>query len=113
MANPGAVDHLISAAVAGTAVAMSNQPTYIATLEFMNTTAAAAYVQIFWVASGSVTPGTTVPDVVIGLPASGGAVLHFEDEGWKTRGTAWSMIATTTRTGSTGAEVSVTVWKKR
>ena len=113
MANQGAVDHLISAEVAGTAVAMSNVPTYIDTIELMNTTAAVAYLQVFWVASGSVTPGTTVPDVVIGLPASGGAVLHFEGEGWKTRGTAWSAIATTTRTGSTGAAVSVTVWKKR
>lgn len=113
MASQGAVDHLISAEVAGTAVAMSNVPTYIATLELANTTAAMAYVQIFWLASGSVTPGTTVPNVVIGLPASGGAVLQFGDEGWKTLGTAWSMIATTTRTGSTGAAVSVTVWKKR
>lgn len=106
------VTHFKSVEAGGTVLVGDNVPTYIATLEFANTTAAMAYVQIFWKAASDVTLGTTVPDVVIGLPASGGAVLHFEGEGWRTMGTAWSFAATTTRTGLTAALTSVTIWKK-
>lgn len=109
----GAVDHFKSAQVGSTVVAGSNVPTYIGTMELANTTAAMAYLQIFWAASGDVVLGTTVPDVVIPLPASGGAVLNFEGEGWKTHGTAWSMAGTTTRTGNTQALIDVVIWKKR
>lgn len=112
MANQGSVSHLISAEVGSSKTDMSNQPTYVAVLELMNTTAAAAYLQIFWKAASAVTLGTTVADVVIGLPASGGAVLEFPGEGWKTGGTAWSVAGTTTRTGNTQALISVTCWKK-
>ena len=113
MANCGAVDHLLSVEVAGTVTNVdANNPSYVSVMELANTTAAIAYLQVFWKAAGSVTLGTTVPDVVIGLPASGGAVLHFEDEGWKTRGTAWSIAGTTTRGGLTGAAISVTIWRK-
>jgi hypothetical protein len=112
MAGAGNSEHAFSSEVAGTVLLVSNQPMYISTVEYLNTTAAIAYLQIFWKAVADVTIGTTTPDVVIGLPASGGAVIPFADGGWKTRGTSFSIAATTTRTGLTGAAVSVTIWKK-
>lgn len=112
MPSRGCLVHHKSAEVGGTVLDFSNQPTYVGSIEFANTTAALAYVQIFWKAAASVTLGTTVADVVIGLPASGGMALSFPDEGWRTQGTDWSMAVTTTRTGLTAALTSVTVWKK-
>jgi hypothetical protein len=113
MANPGAVDILYSAAVGGTVLDVSNVPAYISNYHIGNTTAAVAYLQIFWKAAASVTLGTTVPDVVLLIPASGGATQCFEDEGWKTRGTAFSVAGTTTRSGLTAAILEVTLFKKR
>ena len=114
MANQGSVDHLISLSVSNTVLDVSNFPTYIATIEAANPSVAVSYLQIFWKASGSVTLGTTVPDVVIPLLGTGGAVIPFQGEGWKTRGTAWSIAATTTRTGSTAgvSPVDLVIWKK-
>ena len=112
MANQGSCDHFLSVAVTGTAAAVSNLPAYIGLMEVFNNTAAIAYLQIFWKAVGSVTPGTTVPDVVIPLPASGGVVLPFPGEGWRTRGTDWSICSTTTRTGAISAATDLVIWKK-
>lgn len=106
------VTKLLSAQIGGTVVVGDINPTYIDSMVLVNTTAALAYVQIFWVAAASVTLNSTVPDVVIPLPPSGGAVLHFGDGGWKTLGTAWSLACTTTRTGSSAALVDVTIWKR-
>ena len=75
-----------------------------------NTTAAAAYLQVFDKQSGSVSLGTTDPTYVIGIPAvaSGGHVqvmlpkpiLHT---------TGLTIAATTTRGGSTTAAVETTI----
>ena len=115
MPSQGRVYHHLSAQVGSTYVsgnAGGTGPTDITLMELSNTTAAIAYLQIFWLATGAVTLGTTVPDVVIGLPANGGAVLKFEGEGWHTGGTAWGMCGTTTRTGLTQALIDVTIWRK-
>lgn len=110
----GDIAHLKSAQVGSTPVLMSDQVSYVGLMELANTTAAIAYVQIFWKAVADVTLGTTVPDVVIALPASGGCVLPFEGEGWRTAGNGpWCLAGTTTRTGNTEALVSVTIWRKR
>lgn len=108
----GSVDHFASLAVTGTAQEVSNLPAYIAVLELFNNTAAPAYFQVFWKAVGSVVVGTTVPDMVLPMPASGGAVIPFYGEGLKTRGTAWTIASTTTRTGAVSAACDIVIWKK-
>lgn len=89
----------------------SNVTTYIGVLEASNTTAAKAYLQIFWKAAADVTLGTTVADAVIGLPASGGVVIAFPDQGWRTN-TVWCVAGTTSATNSTEALIDVSVWRK-
>lgn len=108
----GNVVHHLSTAVTGTVLVGSTTPTSIALIEVGNTTAAIAYIQIFWAAAADVNLGTTAANAVIPVPASGGVVLPFEDSGWKTGGTAWSFASTTTATGSTGAATFITVWRK-
>lgn len=95
-----------------TVTTIDNVPTYIGVLVATNTTAAAAYIQIFYKASGSVTLGTTVADAVIPLPASGGVSIPFPDCGWLTSGTSWSVAGTTTATGSTAAICNLSIWRK-
>lgn len=109
----GCLDPLYSGQVSGTVVQVSNQSTYVGQLVLGNTTAAVAYLQVFWAPSGSVTLGTTAPDLVFLIPASSGAVIPFGKEGLKTRGTAWSIACTTTRSGSTGAAVEVAILSAR
>lgn len=64
-----------------------------------NPAAAVTYVQVFNTASGSVTLGTTTPSLSLGVPAGGGAVHEFAN-GISNFGTAISVAATTTATGS-------------
>lgn len=75
-----------------------------------NANASVAYVQIFNVASGSVTLGTTAPTMSIGIPASGAANLELAN-GLKF-GTAITIAVTTTRAGSTapGSTVDINIW---
>lgn len=63
-----------------------------------NPAAAATYVQIFNVASGSVVLGTTTPALSIGMPTLGGALHEFANG--IAFSTAISVAATTTSTGS-------------
>ncbi len=108
----GGLAFLKYASVGSTKTDFNNVSDYIGVIECANTTAAAAYLQIFWKAASAVTLGTTVADAVIALPASGGAVISFPDQGWKTMGSAWSMAGTTTATGNTEALINVSVWRK-
>jgi len=99
-----------SASTGGTATSIKASAGQLYAYHLFNTTAAAAYVQLFNVASGSVTLGTTVPDISIGIPASGGVTLNI-DKGIPF-GTAISYACTTTRTGSTGATCDVNFYYK-
>jgi hypothetical protein len=108
--NMAKIAHHLSSAITGTVIAGSTVKTDIAMIEIGNTTAAVAYVQFFWAAAADVTLGTTVPNAVIIVPASGGVVLPF-NTGWQTGGTAWSMASTTTATGSTNAAQFITIWR--
>lgn len=96
-----------SAQVAGTVtnVVTGSNLTMLTVIAY-NTTAAVAYLQIFYKAAASVTLGTTVPDAVIPIPASGGIGV---DTGWHINSGAAgvSIAATTTRTGLTGATCDV------
>ncbi len=99
-----------SASTGGTATSIKASAGQLYGYHLFNTTAAVAYVQIFNVASGSVTLGTTTPDISIGIPASGGVTVNF-DKGIAF-GTAISYACTTTRTGSTGATVDCNFFYK-
>lgn len=94
-----------SGSIGGTVTAVKTSAGQVYGYHFLNTTAAVAYVQIFNLATGSVTLGTTSPTLSIGIPASGGATVNF-DKGIAF-GTAISFACTTTRSGSTGATVDV------
>jgi hypothetical protein len=71
-----------------------------------NPSASASYVQVFDVASGSVTLGTTPPTYVIGLPA--GAAANVEFKVGIPHATAITLAATATATGSTAPATALT-----
>lgn len=95
-----------SASNTGTKAEVSAVPVRIGSIILYNTTAAVAYLQIFCTPAASVTVGTTAPNWVIPMPATGGLTLTFPD-GWSLGGTGLTIAATTTRTGSTGATTDV------
>lgn len=99
---------VFNGSVAGTATAVKASAGQIYGYHILNTTAAIAYVQVFNVAQGSVTVGTTAPTYVLGIPASGGAV--FSNDLGIAHGTAITIACTTTRSGSTGATCEVTIY---
>lgn len=72
---------------------------------FFNSNTAAAYVQVFNLASASITLGTTAPTFSLGLPGGGGSNI-CTDEGIAFS-TAITIAVTTTRTGSTGPASTV------
>jgi hypothetical protein len=68
-----------------------------------NPNTAATYIQVFDVASASVTLGSTAPDMVFCIPgnASGGAAANLEFTNGVNMATAITLACTTTATGST------------
>jgi hypothetical protein len=64
-----------------------------------NPNASAAYIQVFDVASASVTLGTTPPDLVFAIPATSAANLEITNG--VNMATAMTLACTTTATGST------------
>ena len=107
----GSFDTIFNAAVT-TAVQVSAVPVDIGAYHILNTTAAIAYIQVFYALSADVTLGTTVPSFVIPLPASGGATLNLSGSGWRTRGPL-TIASTTSPTNSTTASSYVSLWKCR
>jgi hypothetical protein len=71
-----------------------------------NPNATAAYIQVFNVASGSVTLGSTTPSYVITIPATSGANVEFSNG--IAHSTAISYAATTAATNSTAPSSSLT-----
>ena len=108
----GSFDAFYSASVTGTKAQVSAVPVDIGAYHLLNNIAGITYLQVFYKLAADVTVGTTVPDIVIPLPASGGATLNFEGKGWRTRGPL-TLAATTSRTGSSTATVDVTLWRAR
>jgi hypothetical protein len=108
----GLYDSLYSAAVTGTKAEVSAVPVDIGGYHILNNAAAISYVQVFYKLAADVTVGTTAPDFVIPLPASGGATINFAGKGWRTRGPL-TLACTTTRTGSSTATADVCLWKAR
>jgi hypothetical protein len=74
-----------------------------------NPNSSVAYIQVFDVASGSVTLGTTAPDMIFGIPATSGANLEITNG--VNMGTAITLACTTTATGSsapsTGLDLTI------
>ena len=99
-----AAKHVKSGQAAGTVIAISDTSNLLKFLALLNTTAAVAYLQIFNLPAASVTLGTTVPKLSIGLPASAAMSLPIA-LGLKLDGQGISIAGTTTRTGSTGAAI--------
>lgn len=71
-----------------------------------NPNSAQIYIQVFDVASGSVTLGTTTPTYVIPIPATSGANVEFTNG--INHATAITLAATTTATGSTAPGTALT-----
>ena len=96
-----------SNSVAGTAVLLIGHRVTLTQVHGINTTGAAAYVQLFDAATaGAVTPGTTVPDHVLTMAASASAIDVFSSDGYVFE-LGVVAVATTTNTGSTGATTHV------
>jgi hypothetical protein len=94
--------------VSGTKVEVTaNTKSTVFSVHISNTTAATAYLQIFDLATASVTVGTTTPTYVIGVQASGSVNLTFGVPIEHTTG--FIIASTTTRTGATGAAQEVTI----
>lgn len=95
-----------NALLTSTAVAIKTSAGALGGVDFVNTGIAAAYVQIFDVASGSVTLGTTVPKMAKWVPAGGAWEEKFQDEGIAFT-TAITVAATTTTTGLTAPSTGI------
>lgn len=80
-------------------------PGHVYSIDALNTTGAVAYLQILDADPGTL--GTTVPLVSIGIAANGKANLRFIKGIYCATGIA--VAGTTTRTGSTGAQIDVNI----
>jgi hypothetical protein len=90
---------LFSGGVAAAKTAVKATPCQIHGWHIVNQNAAEAFIQVFDKAAGDVTVGTTAPDYVIPLPASGGAVLPLNKVGFR-HDVGLVVACTTTATGA-------------
>lgn len=90
-----------------TVVQVKGTKAWLHELDLVNTTAAVAYVQIFFKPSASVTLGTTAPDLIVRLPANASKTLAWPFGVTLSAGTGLSFAATTTTNGAVTAAVSV------
>src|SRR5436309_16114849 len=70
-----------SASVAATVTAIKNGPGQVFGWQIVNNSGAIAYAQVFNKKASDVTVGAAIPDYVVPLPASGGAVLPVSRRG--------------------------------
>ena len=89
-----------NALLTNTAAAIKTSAGNLYGFDFVNTGSAAAYVQIFDAAAGSVTLGTTPPKLSKWVPAGGSWEEKFTGEGKISFGTAITIAATSTPTGA-------------
>lgn len=95
------------ASLSNTVTAIKGSAGQVYGYDLHNPNAAISYVQFFNAATGSVTLGTTSPFMSIGIPANSRAALEFPHG--VAFGTAISVAATTTRTGSTAPSSPVDI----
>lgn len=97
----GGASTFFAAAQSNTVTAVKSSAGNVYGFSLKNTTAADAYIQMFDLATGSVTLGTTTPKLSFWIPASGSYDYAFNGESKLTFATAISIAVTTTATGST------------
>lgn len=95
-------------AVAGAAVQVKAAAGTLYGLKLVNTTAAAAYLQVFGKLAADVVLGTDVPLFAIRLAASESIFIPMP--GVDVDGVGISLAGCTTPTGATGAAISVTAF---
>ena len=95
--------------LAGTVTAVKATAGILKTVTVVNNQAAVAFVQIFNVAAGSVTLGTTTPDWEIQVAANSSVTVNFAPDGLSC-GTAISVASTTAEGGGTGSAAGVMVF---
>lgn len=109
-ATTGGAQPFFNDAVAGAVVQVKATAGQIFNAHLLNTTAAAAFLQVFFKPAASVTLGTTAPDYVVHLGANESQTINFPSEGLGlAAGTGISIAGTTTATGSTGAAISTSL----
>lgn len=96
-----------NALLTNTAVAIKASAGNLYGLSFVNLGAVDTYVQLFDLAAGSVVLGTTIPKLVIWVPAGGAWEEKYTDEVKVSFINAISLAATTTTTGSTAPVVGI------
>lgn len=96
-----------NALLTNTAVAVKASAGNLYGLNCYNAGNATAYLQLFDVASGSVTLGTTVPKLSFWVPANGSFDKEFDSEEKIAFLTAITVAATTTATGSSAPATGI------
>jgi hypothetical protein len=99
------------AAVAATKVTVTASQCLLHGLVVVNQTAAEAFLQIFDALAANVTVGTTVPDYVIPIPASGGVVIPLSSVGFEHL-IGIVIAGCTSPTNNVGAACDVTLFVK-
>lgn len=95
--------------LAATLTAIKSSEGQLCGLQVLNNQAAAAYVQLFDAATGSVTLGTTAPAMEVLAPATSQVNVPLPDGGvWFD--VAISAASTTTEAGATGSAAGVMVF---
>lgn len=95
-----------NALLTNTAIAVKTSAGSLFGVNFVNTGASAAYVQVFDAAAGSVTLGATVPKLSFWVPAGGAWEEKFSAFG-VAFATAITVAATATATGSTAPAIGI------
>lgn len=102
---------VFNAAVAATKVVVNSRECLIHGLVVVNQTAAEAFLQVFDALTANVTVGTTAPDWVIPIPASGGVVIPLSSVGFQhLKGVI--IAGCTSPTNNVGAALDVTLFVK-
>ena len=102
------LDSYYNASVSNTNLTVNASPTLIQSISVLNATSAEAYLQLFDLAIGDVTVGTTVPNLVFGVEAGGNPHYLFPKPIYFKTGLV--VASTTARVGDSAAiqEVSIT-----
>ena len=102
------LDSYYNASVSNTNLTVNAAPTLIQSISVLNATSAEAYLQLFDLAIGDVTVGTTVTNLVFGVEAGGNPHYVFPKPLYFKTGLV--VASTTARVGDSAAiqEVSIT-----
>ena len=102
------LDSYYNASVSNTNLTVNASPTLIQTISVLNATSAEAYLQLFDLAIGDVTVGTTEPSLVFGVGAEGNPHFLFPKPIYFKTGLV--IASATARAGDSNAvqEISIT-----